>query len=464
MSLDTLPPEIIELVVSFVDRQELKSLRETNSAFLEHAGSRLFGEIHISPNSHSFDRALAIANSENLRQLVRSLVYHFGMLGDFYPGFETFRHEYFSVRNPGESRNPSEVTAEVLWCYNCWLEELDGQRTFELRDEEEELQQLCSRLPELERISTLLDDIDDITEPKDYIGVRTGMITSEHVGECRFARLFRSTAGKSLTKIAARSIGWNDLEDLVQASEGNVAIFEELVLPSTLRYLELGLYNPMDQRSMTNMQARCEWLHVFLSRASSLTTLRLDFDELPFESCAELMLPISKTIFSRQWPQLKEMKLEAIAAYEDELCEFLFAHVATLHALQLGDIELVEPEDCLQSPSILRLFRRLQKGLRLQSFRITGNFTNRTTQAWYVDIEEQHVNCLRDLIEDFVCSRPIAYQDTTANEGETKRCIEESYPFFSRYMHNDRLKTEDWEEFSDPSWYWSPELLPEEEV
>lgn len=452
MSFEALPSEIIELVSSFVDRQELKALRETHRAFLVPASSRLFREIHISPNSYSFDRALAVGEDDTLRHLVRSLRYHTGTLGEFYAGFESFRHEFFSIRRrPGESRDPSEVTAEVLWCYNCWLEELDAQRTFELRDESEELQQLCSRFPRLEQIITLLDDIDDIAEPKDYIGLRTGMAASEDVGEYRFARLFRAVSGRSLTKIVARAIGWNELEDLVDGQDDGSDSFEELVLPNTLRYLELGLYNPLGERSLLDIQARCGWLNTFLSKAPSLGVLRIDFDELPFESHAELMLPISETIFLHQWTQLKDLKLEAIAAKEGELCDFLLAHAVTLRKLQLGDIELVQVEGSPSPPSVLRLFRRLRKGLQLSSFRITGNFTNRATQAWYVDIEVTQTNCLRDLIEAFVRRDTILFADPDVSPQPSK--------WFLNYMQSDDIEVGDWEEFCDESWYWSPELL-----
>lgn len=116
MSFTLLPTEVLILISSSLEREELKALRLTNHIFLGAATARLFSEIHISPNSHSFQRAHNVASLDHLRIQVKSLVYHFGMLEDAYPGFDTFRHEYLSARKPGQARNPSEVTSELIWC------------------------------------------------------------------------------------------------------------------------------------------------------------------------------------------------------------------------------------------------------------------------------------------------------------------------------------------------------------
>lgn len=488
-----LPAELLSLICRFAGRDELKALRLTNHAFAVPATELLFRQIHISPNSYSFDRAHDVVASQKISKYVKSLVYHFGMLGDYYAGFDAFKHEYFAARKPGEKRDLSEVTAEVLWCYNCWLEEIDAQRTFELRDEREELQRLCAGLPNLEIVKTLLDDIDSLDDPQDYIGKRTGMFAAEDHGEARFAKTFDATVSRSLRDISARSIQWLDLLEMVEALGLNVSHthgdsfrkanyrnealeqsqlldkyyiglrdasawhrLEESSLWSRLqrlRFLELGIYNPVNEQAVDEdgyVRDHTNALDVILYASSNLEVLKLDFDELPFECHYEPMLPISSTICRHFWQNLRELKLEAICVTENVLLEFFRQHTASLKILQLGDVELTQLDDTDQKPNLLRLFRGMKDTLNLTSCTITGNFTNRVDQSWYVDTEVEQAGCFRDQLQNFLCS--------TRNT-ETYRDIA-TWPFLIDVTSSQESHTfHEFDQLCDDSWYWCPELL-----
>lgn len=453
LDIGCLPTEIITIIAAHAERDELKALRLTNHFLSEAATKILFQEIHISPNSRSFDRALAVAECPQLHHLIKSLVYHLGTLGEIYSGFEAFRHEYYSTRKRPSSKDvydPTKITAEVLWCYNCWLEEIDGENTFSsIRDEADELSRLCDQLPQLEAIATVLDDVDPFSEPTDYIGKRTGMHLSNFTNDVHFARLFTASLGKPLRKVSGRSISWQDLTTLV--SNHQVAVQERL---GSLKYLELGLYNAENEynsddeeqgKHATQVEALIA-LDSILDSAKALTTLKLDFDELPYESAAYDMLPITHTIFRYHWPALQELKLEAICAEEGELLNFLSAHKTSLKRLQLGDIELVNSPG--YKASILRLFRDIRNSLRLHACTLTGNFTNRLDQAWYVDTECKDDKCVRNLMEADMCNWT-SPPETTGFVG-----------YYWRRWFECQLEA-DFESFCDESWQWCPELLEE---
>jgi len=447
LGIASLPAEIITLIAAHAERDVLKALRLTNHSFSEAATKILFKEIHISPNSRSFDRALAVAESRQLHHLIKSLVYHLGTLGEIYSGFEAFRHEYYSTRKRPGSKDvydPTKITAEVLWCYNCWLEEIDGENTFSsIRDEADELTRLCDSLPQLEAIATVLDDVDPFSEPTDYVGKRTGMHLSNFTNGVHLARLFAASVGKPLRKVSGRSISWQDLTALVSNHQANVQ--ERL---GRLKCLELGLYNAENEydsveeeqdKHATQLEAFMA-LDCILDSAKALTTLKLDFDELPYESAADAMLPISRTIFDHHWPALQDLKLEAICADEGELLNFLSAHKESLKRLQLGDIELVN--NLGSQASIMRLFDGIKHSLRLHTCTITGNFTNRLNQAWYVDTECEQLDCLRDGLEAYMCGRLLPTD------------------FVHRWMECHEVEM-DFEGLCDDSWQWCPELLEE---
>lgn len=455
-----LPVEILILIAAHCGREELKALRLAHHAFLTVASQHLFREIHISPNSNSFDRAHSVAEQDHLRKRVKSIVYHYGLLEDAYPGFDEFRHEWFSARRSDVVRDPSELTAEVIWNYSCYLEEMDGQRTFDLRIEEDELEDLAARLPHLESISTLLDDVKPFTELRDYIGKRVGMAAAaDDYGDGRFPKLFKAVADKSLQKVSARSIQWPDLDFIECTPEQDAQRYRRCL--RKLKFLEMGIYNALNDFKFEADEDKDEYMYsvgklgTFLQEASDLTTLKLDFDELPFESHADEMLPISQTIFRHRWPELRVLKLEAICAHETALVDFLDAHKRSLQTLCLGDIELVQ--DGEKVPSILTLFQNIRESLRLRACTITGNFTNRIDQAWYVDTEYDQQDCFRDQLEAY-----LSRQDQRTSPAARNVSDHEIEQYWDRGLHLElwlHKVRDDYESFCDGSWYWCPELL-----
>lgn len=457
-----LPTEIIALITTYSARDELKALRLTDHAFSAVATAKLFEQIHISPNSLSFDRAHQVAGQNRLTKHVRGIVYHFGRLREVYAGFDAFKGEYLAKRlSAVRAHDPYEITPEVLWSYNCWLEEIYSQRSFDLRYEAEELCGLCNQLPRLEAISTVLDEAKPFGDQEDYIGKRTGMPATEDDGWWRFPRLFAAAINKPLQKISARSIQWHDLGFMEEGSEKEIKASHDCL--SRLKFLELGFYRSQNdfEHEYGDIADKVEYLHhidlfdAMLGHTHQLNILKLDFDELPFESQADAMLPVSKTIFKHRWPRLKELKLEAICVYEDDLCSFLSLHQSTLRNLYIGDIELASSEN--EVPSILGMFTKLHKSLSLRRCKITGNFTNRVDQAWYVDIEHERPGCLRDQLERYICGTGSAAPDIELSEAGTA----EKWQFGERpelWLH--RIQG-DFEAFQDDSWQWAPELLPE---
>lgn len=460
-SVTRLPAEILELIAAHSKREDLKALRLADRAFSTVVTAKLFEEMHISPNSYSFDRAHCVAGQSQLSRHVRSLVYHFGKLAEVYVGFDAFKREYFAARRTGVMHDPYEVTSEVLWSYNCWLEEIDAQRTFELRYEAEELCDLCDRLPRLEAISTVLDEANPFGDQEDYIGKRTGMAAIEDDGWSRFPRLFTAAIGKPLHKISARSIQWHNLGFMEEGSDEEIRASQDCL--SRLRFLELGIYRtPHDFENESGDEPdKVEYLHhvdlldAVLQQAHRLEVLKLDFDELPFESQTQTMLPVSRAIFKHQWPRLRELKLEAICVYEDEFCDFLLGHRATLKRLCIGDIELASRAE--EIPSILSVFLRIRGFLCLQSCKITGNFTNRTNQAWYVDTEYDYPGCLRDQLEGYLCGVSTKTSNIEGGDAE-KESLWQSGAQLELWLHK---MGEDYEALQDDSWQWAPELLLE---
>lgn len=457
-----LPAELTALIANYLARDELKALRLTDHAFSAVATTKLFEQIHISPNSHSFDRAHHVAGQIHLSKHVRGVVYHFGRLKEVYAGFDAFKSEYFAKR-PRYARvhDPYEISPEVLWCYNCWLEEIYAQRSFDLRYEAEELCNLCDQLPRLEAISTVLDEANPFGDQDDYIGKRTGMPANEDDGWWRFPRLFSAAIKKPLQKTSARSIQWHNLGFMEEGSDNEIKDSRNCL--SRLTFLELGFYRSQNDFENDHGEDvdKVEYLHHLdlfdsvLSCASQLDTLKLDFDELPFESQADAMLPVSKTIFKRHWPRLKELKLEAICVYQEDICSFLSLHQATLKALHIGDVELVSNSE--ETPSILRMFTKFRQSLRLTRCRITGNFTNRVDQAWYVDIEYERPGCLRDQLERYICGGIAAVSESEVSADENTG-LTQSSEHLELWLH--RMQS-DYEAFQDDSWQWAPELLPE---
>lgn len=455
-----LPTELIVLIMSSLEREELKAWRLTDRAFGAVATAKLFEEIHISPNSNSFDRAHQVAARDHLSKHVRSLVYHFGKLAEIYGGFESFNREYFATRRDTTTRDPDEIGIEVLWNYTCWLEEINAQRTFNLRYENEELCNLCNRLPRLESVATILDEANPFGDQEDYIGKRTGMAAMEDDGWGRFPLLFAAAVHKPLQKVSARSIQWHNLGFMEEGTESEIKAIRDCL--NKLKFLELGIYrSPHDfEYEFEDGSERIEYLHhvdlldAILSQAYQLETLKLDFDELPYESWAETCLPVSKAIFKHLWPRLRELKLGAICAHEDELCTFLNSHRKSLKRLYIGDIELVKEGD--GTPSILRMFTTLHRSLDLWTCKITGNFTNRIDQAWYVNVEHHQPGCLRDQLERYLCGmRSAAFPGVEATDGEMDYYCT-SGEHLEKWLHK---IDGGYETVQDDSWQWYPELL-----
>lgn len=459
-----LPAELIALITVNLAREDLKALRLTDRAFSAVATATLFEQIHISPNSLSFDRAHHVAEQGHLSKHVRGLVYHFGRLREVYAGFEAFKNEYYAKRpRTARAHDPYEINSEVLWCYNCWLEEVYAQRSFDLRYEAEELCTLCNQLPRLEAISTVLDEAKPFGDQDDYIGRRTGMPATEDDGWSRFPLLFAAAISKPLQKVSARSIQWHNLGFMEEGSEEEIQASQHCL--SRLTFLELGFYrsqNDFDDDHGDDAD-KVEYLHhidlfdAILGHTCQLDTLKLDFDELPFESQVDAMLPVSRTIFKHHWPRLKELKLETICVYEEELCDFLSSHQTTLKILHIGDIELAGNGE--EVPSVLGMFAKLRKSLRLRWCRITGNFTNRVDQAWYVDVEYDQPGCLRDQLERYICGSSSTTSDMDLSVAEMAG-LPQSGEHPELWLHKVQQELE-FEAFQDDSWQWAPELLPE---
>lgn len=457
-----LPAEILFLVAAHCGRDELKSLRLTDHAFLTAATEHLFRELHISPNTLSFDRAHNVTEHSHLGKHVKSLVYHYGLLEDAYPDLEAFRREWRPAGASDTLRDPSELIASVERSYQCYLEETSGQRDFqEVRKEEDELKRLAACLPNnLESISTLLDDVKPFTELHDYIGSRVGMAAAaDDYGDGRFCKLFKAVADKSLRKVSARSLQWPDLEFINGPPGEEIRQYRRCL--RKLKYLEMGIYNALNDFEFEDDEDKDEYMYsvdklgIFLREASSLTTLKLDFEELPFESHADEMLPISYTIFKYRWPELRELKLEAVCAHEHGLVSFLASHQGTLEKLCLGDIELVEEQG--KASSVLTLFQAIRESLRLRECKITGNFTNRVDQAWYVDTEYHRQNCFRDQLEAYMTRRDLHdMADMQAlPDNEIQKCWDTGVRL-ELWLHK---VTDTYPLFCDGSWYWCPELL-----
>jgi len=455
-----LPAEILFLVAAHCGRDELKSLRLADRAFLTVATEHLFREIHISPNTLSFDRAHSVTEHDHLGKHAKSLVYHFGLLEDAYSDLEAFRREWRFTQTLGETREPSAVTANVEQSYQCYLVEIGGQRDFEeVRKEADELKRLAARLPNLESISTLLDDVKPFTELHDYIGKRVGMAAADDYGDGRFCKLFKAVADKSLRKVSARSLQWPDLYFIEEMLGEDITRYQRCL--RKLEYLEMGIYNALNDFEIGEDEEKDEYMYnvdkldAFLREASKLTTLKLDFEELPFESHADEMLPISQTIFKHQWPGLRELKLEAICAHETALVRFLDSHKVSLEKLCLGDRELAREGD--KVPSILTMFQSIRESLRLRECRITGNFTNRIDQAWYVDTEYRQQNCFRDQLEAYLSGQDQRPGADIKNASDHE--IEQYWNVGVRLELWLAKVTDDYEAFCDNSWYWCPELL-----
>lgn len=73
--LETLPPEILELLCSNLRNSDLKSLRRVSRVVSEPATTHLFHRFRLYPHRQSFDNLLRVAATAHLAQRVQHLKY-----------------------------------------------------------------------------------------------------------------------------------------------------------------------------------------------------------------------------------------------------------------------------------------------------------------------------------------------------------------------------------------------------
>lgn len=397
MFLNDLPAELQLAIVRQLDRESLKSLRCSCKSVCPAASALLFETVHISPNVNSLDRAGAVCILPHLSPLVKSIVFHIGVLEEVQGGFESFRTQVLRL-DP-----TNDVTEDIVWKYNCFLEEVAGQESFEDRDEDDELRYLCRHLVNLEAISTIHDEYDNpFALAQDYVGRRTGAHAAHPAEGSHFSSLLIANAGRKLQRVSALSASWHCLRRIRE----KIGVSNLCDIFSRVKELRIGLDNfEYLNRDDVDQEEYVSGLQDILRAAGNIQYLHLDFDELPFGTDAQDLLPISRCLLELMWPSLARLDLMGIVVTEDNFMNILQKHSRTLRHLHLDDIEITGDSSSSIPGSILSLFSWISQALTLESITLTGNFTNRHDEAWYVDTESDVDDSIVGQIEKWLTRR-----------------------------------------------------------
>ena len=418
MALNTLPTELKLQIFEYTDRVALKSLRLLDKFHHSIATPALFGTVHIRPTALSFKRANKLAGNKDLAKHVTRLVYHVGKLsGSYTSSNEHFRSDLTGSFHrgllPRDNKPISEDYLQQKW--KNYLEEIRAQQDFEVLDEMIQLKLLLLKLPFLDSVVALLDEYHPFEKLDGYIEQRTGMPTqiddTPHTD-----RLLRLIPILALRSLELGVLGWGfflqnvDMAGQLLSSGQHYFpkyLADRTITPWNLQNLHLGLYNSEYFRYQDVFGVGPTALGNFLLNFSlNVSSLSLDFDELPFKIWQKSLFPklmkISDAIFMHTWPSLVRLSLRGIIAKEDDLVHFLSRHAPTLKDLSLGDVEIANQvnfnaqdpyppnhfaitNSAPSSPgSVISLFYRLHASrLRLHRCSLHGVFTNRFTEAFY---------------------------------------------------------------------------------
>lgn len=463
--MDLLPHELAARIVDYLDRPALRHVRFQNKRYASLAQPILLQQLHLSPNSRSFERAAKIANCPELSRHVRDLVYHVNKHGsdtEVQQRYETFCYDTSDSQVQGWA-----VLETLMQLHQDFLDELRTERVF--RCSQTEIPLLTTLMPKLRSLQSvwILDDWSASEATHAYFShfkvteklrmqqnMTNGNLSKHVVSVLRAAH----DSGTSLRAVHTSGVGCEFFDHIK-------FYMHDQIREQAKTFKELELVVTGHKYTSNNVHIGLKHL---LESAANLETISLDLDEWDvdpdFSVTGNPNKALAIPLLGGTWAQLRDVGLASISADEDSLINFFTAHSATLRTVRLSNLEIGRhgrhERRRNKQGSVISFLIRLRECTTLECIHLRGSFSNRFDEAWYVDEGQASDNCLRARIE-----RHIAHQAPTgsgSNTGTThiseNAVVQPSLediggdPFFPRNKRELR-------EFADASWVSWPDLL-----
>jgi hypothetical protein len=431
LSLLCLPHEILDLIIVYVPRRDLKSLRSACKQFSTTTDPTLFHTIVLVPCPASFHLFTALPHHARISPHVKRLVYD-----DRWPDISRrIRNNLPTASNRSGNRLAPARLFEIL----DHLNQVAGCSENAGWNEVAHFKQVLEMLPSLRSVSVFSSHEHDMSArlPRFYSRICADILDDisettllpnchQHSTKGQSALLAIAQCRAKITHIHLNGLSWRQISH----SPGEP---RALIGPAfaTVRHLELS-FGPAQHDLLLRGRALLGKIGPALSQAIHLEILRLDFgddtaqvdveEDEDFPSRSWCML---SALFKseHQYRNLRELDLQNMRFSEAGFINFLNRHAGTLNVLRLNSVELVAAAQS-DSPCWQRIFKHLQSALTLREVVLQDGLYISGGGVWismHPRPEERFPGCLLDQVVQFIlhggeCPIRAGYHDLKQND------------------------------------------------
>ncbi|KID81938.1 hypothetical protein MGU_10747 [Metarhizium guizhouense ARSEF 977] len=396
-SISTFPPEVWGWICVLLSRPDLKNLRLVCRVLDEIAQRTLFETVFLRVNLNSFERLQDIARDDKLSQHVRTVSYDGRTLGR-YAASQGFEAWFLCSAGAGLGLLPAskdkflaQFSLKQLeeyyfnYCQSLFAQDHILRRNYE----KEMLTSAFAKFPRLlsvqyavksraetgiTKMAPLLSSLGPVAreilaEPEDYHGYleneRHFWTLLQSACFAGHAHQLRSVRGSHLDLRR-----WNSTATLFIDCYRALPVLHHLSLE-----FELAKHDGGETTQLADM----------ISHASSLTSLRLSFDDFSFDDPHD-GIHLSEFINNEiHWEHLRSLSLQAVVTSEGCLRGLLRRHSQSLRFLELSNIKFKKPAfplDGFERGSWILFIQFLSEHMSLDDIKFDGCFSNQWNEGW----------------------------------------------------------------------------------
>ncbi|KAH8595330.1 hypothetical protein B0O99DRAFT_511971 [Bisporella sp. PMI_857] len=394
--ISTFLPEVLARICVLLSRSDLRSVRLLSHTWNNAAQRILFETVFLRINLQSFERLQDISRHEKLRKYVRIISYDGRTFGSSAArqGFQDWLRcsagTGLGLAWEAKDEFLAQFSIQQLekyyfnYCHYLFAQDHILRRGNEKQMLIDALQKLpglsgvqytvisgaetgiSRKVPELSSLSTLAQAI--LAEPEDYHRYLES--------EGRFWNLLQSAYlsghAQQLKSIRGSHL---DLERWNAAAKSFRDCYRAL---PALHYLslEFGFSQHGDGETIQ--------LADMIAHASSLTSLRLSFDNFSWDDPSAIIHLPQVINDGLQWKHLRSLSLQAVATTEGFLRNLLLRHSESLRSLELSNINLnvAAIPDQYGRGSWIHFIQFLNETMSLEHIRFDGCFSNLWDEGW----------------------------------------------------------------------------------
>ncbi|KAI0863579.1 hypothetical protein F4860DRAFT_468833 [Xylaria cubensis] len=377
--MDGVPPEILYVVCSLLDVDDILNFRLVNKLFADIGAAYMLPEVTFYMHQEEFDRLRTISLHPILSKHVSSVTYFAEVLDSPKVSWREFVRDHKSkMRWNGKLRKLNLTPGQLMAEYNKYSKEVDVQAKLMLTEKDQDLlKEALPRFPKLEALTmssgNLFYEGRYRTQRKKPFAdiLRSGYMTGSHPeGKRPLDALLLANANSpcALKTLRAGSLHWR----FFKRSERDLArMFRPL---ANLTSIELSVnVDPADERIHEgNSLRKCQRLLAKGSIRKILKSmphleclyveiLNLECDQQEKGACLKDIIEVGF-----HWPNLKELVLGGIVGDREEFMKFFLPHKDTLQKLCLRDVTLA-------TTSWGKFLPDIRRNLRLEEACICGD-------------------------------------------------------------------------------------------